>query len=109
MEPRLTRGGSRPVANPVAGARPKACRAVVRVRELAAVEREAAAADALGQPGTQALELGDAVVDPGGPLARKARPVAAGGGAVWRQLGQLAADLLQAQPDPLRKDDERDP
>jgi hypothetical protein len=37
--------------------------AILGIGELAAVEREAAAADAFGEAGAQALELGDARVN----------------------------------------------
>src|SRR3954468_8586777 len=61
--------------------------AVVRVRERTAVEREAAAADALGEALLEALELGDARVDADGPGARQLRPVGARRHAVLGQLG----------------------
>ena len=57
----------RPIADPVARARPEAGSTVAGVGELTAVEREAAAADAFGEPEFQALELGDALVDPRAP------------------------------------------
>ena len=57
----------RPVADPVPGAGTEAGGAVAGVGELAAVEREAAAADALREPAFEALELGDAPVDPRAP------------------------------------------
>ena len=52
------------VADPVARAGSEAGDAVVGIGELAAVEREAAAADAFRQPELQALQFGDPVVDP---------------------------------------------
>ena len=52
------------VADPVARAGSEAGGAVVGIGELAAVEREAAAADAFRQPELQALQFGDPVVDP---------------------------------------------
>src|SRR5262245_10080277 len=74
---------SRPrIAHPEPRAGPGAGRPVVRVREPAAVQRQAAAADALGQPDLQALQLGDPVVDARAPAARQPRPVAAGRRAV---------------------------
>ncbi len=57
----------RPIADPVTRAGPQAGGAVAGVGELTAVEREAAAADALREPELQALELGDALVDPRTP------------------------------------------
>ncbi len=56
-----------PVADPVAWARAETGGAVAGVGELAAVEREAAAADAFGEAELEALELGDALVDPRRP------------------------------------------
>jgi hypothetical protein len=98
----------RPVADPVARAGAEAGSTVVGVGELAAVERETAAADALGEPELQALELGDALVDPRAPGGREVRPVLAGGGMVWRELRELKTDLLEPQPDALGEDDEGD-
>jgi hypothetical protein len=85
----------RAVADPVARPRAETGGAVVGIGEPAAVERETAATDALGEPGLEALELGDALVDPRGPLAREARPVAAGRHPSFGQLGELPADLLE--------------
>ena len=53
----------RPVADPVARSRSEPRRPVIRIGEPAAIEREAAAADALGEPRLEALELGDPGVD----------------------------------------------
>ena len=44
-----------------------------------------------------------------GPALREPRPVALVRRAVGRQLGELLADLLEGQPDPLGEDDEGDP
>ena len=64
FDPRtLHHSAHRPIADPVTRAGPQAGGAVAGVGELTAVEREAAAADALGEPELQALELGDALVD----------------------------------------------
>jgi hypothetical protein len=90
------------VADPVASARALAGGAVVGVGEAAAIEREAAAADALGQPRLEPLELGDALVDPLRPGGGEARPVAALRRLVGRQLRQLRADLLEAEADPMK-------
>jgi len=50
--------------------------AVTGVGEPAAVERQTSAADALGEPELEALELGDSVVDPRRPRGRETGPVA---------------------------------
>jgi hypothetical protein len=60
----LAVAAQRPVTDPVARPWAAAAGAIVGVREAAAVQREAAAADALGQADLQTLELGDARVDP---------------------------------------------
>src|SRR5262249_10223662 len=72
-------------------------------------EREAAAADALGEPDLEAAKLADALVDARAPRRREARPVAARRGAVGRELVQLGADLVEREADALGEDDERDP
>ena len=54
---------------PSSGGRALARHAIAGIGELAAVERQAAAADALGQAGAQPLELGDALVDARRPRA----------------------------------------
>jgi hypothetical protein len=97
----------RAVADPVARSGAPGAGAVVGVRETAAIEREAAAADALGQADLEALELGDSMVDPRGPPLGEARPVTAGRRAIRRQLGELRPDLIERQPDALGEDEER--
>ena len=101
-DPPLTAGAVRRRAcpDPVARAGAAPGGAVLRVRELAAAQGEAAAADALGQPELEPLELGDPVVDARGPGARQAAPVTAVRRAVGRQLGQLA--LISSSDNPTR-------
>src|SRR5262245_8067117 len=81
------------VADPVtrAGTQPRG--AVVRIGELAAVERQAAAADAFAEPGLQPLQFGNSCIDPGRPGARQTLPVVAGRRTVRRQLGEFGTDL----------------
>jgi hypothetical protein len=74
------------------------------LESLRRIEREAAAADALGPAGPQPIKLGDALVDAPGPGARQLGPVGAVGDAVFRQLRELRADLVEGQPDALRED-----
>ena len=97
-----------PVADPVARARPEAGGAVGGIGELAALERQTAAPDALGEPGlrrsSSAMRSSMRAVQ---ALERRAqsRPVGA------RFAGSLAssrADLVERQPDVLGEDDERD-
>src|SRR5215467_7166645 len=52
--------------------RPEVGRLIVRIGERGAAQREASAADVLRQPPLQALELGDPLVDPGGPCPGEA-------------------------------------
>src|SRR5262249_19333166 len=99
---------ARAIADPVAGAGTAARGAVAGVREPAAVEGEAAAADALPQPAAEPLELRDPLVDPGHPGPGEPCPVAPARHAVRVELGELGADLVERQADPLRKDDEGD-
>ena len=61
---RLALAAERSIADPVAWSWAAGAGSVVGVGETAAVEREAAAPDALGEADLQALELGDARVDP---------------------------------------------
>src|SRR5436305_10480766 len=82
---------------------------VARIGELAAVEREAAAPDAFGEAQLPAFELGDAGVDPVAPVTGELLPLGAARRPVGRQLGELPADFVEGQPNPLREDDERDP
>ena len=96
-------------AEPIPRAGPPAPGAVGRIGQLAAVDRQASAANAFGQPGPQALELGDPLVDPLLPLARQTCPVATGGYAVGGKLGELLADVPERQADFLGKNDEGDP
>jgi hypothetical protein len=97
------------VLEPVARPGPESGDPVAGVRELAAVERETPAADALGEAGPEPLELGDPLVDPRPPSSGEPCPVAARRHAVGRELAELCADLVERQTDPLGEDDERDP
>jgi S-adenosylmethionine:tRNA ribosyltransferase-isomerase len=96
------------LAEPVAGTRSAAAGPIPGVGELAAVERQAAAADALGEPALESLELGEPLLDARRPPGGEPGPVATGRHAIGGQLGQLGADLVERQPDPLGEDDEGD-
>jgi hypothetical protein len=99
----------RAVADPVARAGAEAGCPVAGIGEPAALDREAAASDAFGEPKLETLELGDALIDPRCPCARETRPISSGRRAVRRQLDKFRADLVERPPDPLGEDDERDP
>src|SRR5215471_15431929 len=99
---------SSPAPHPRPRPRPLPRRAIAGVGEPAAIEREAAAADALGEARFQPPELGDPLADPRRPARRERRPVGPLGHAVVRQRGELGPDLLERQPDLLREDDEGD-
>jgi len=92
----------------VARAGPEAGRAVAGIGELATIEREAAATDALREPVLQPFELGDAFVDSFRPPPREPGPVAPVRSAVGRELAELRRDLVERQADALSEDDERD-
>lgn len=96
------------VADPVARSGPSGRGAIARVREMAAIEGKATAADALGETEFEPLELGDSLIDPRPPRARELSPVAARGGAVGRELGQFRANFLERQSYSLGEDDESD-
>src|SRR5688572_2639243 len=98
-----------PVRHPVSRPRSEPGGAVAGVGEMAAIERQAAAADALGEPSPEAFQLGDALLDTGGPGAGKPGPVVSGRYPFRGKPGQLAGDLVQGEPDALGKDNERDP
>jgi hypothetical protein len=68
---------------------------------LAFVDRKASASDALREPYSQALKLGDPLIDPFRSLARKARPVSARWNAISRKFGALHTDLFKTQSNPL--------
>src|SRR5690348_3314472 len=83
--------------------------AVVGVVELAAVEREAAAADAAVESVAQALQHADALVEPGAQTLADGAPVGLGWRAAAGQRRQLRLDLTERQAQPLRDQCEREP
>src|SRR5688572_21215452 len=97
------------VPDPEAGSRAEPGSAIPGIGEPAALERQTAAPDALGEAGPEALQLGDSLIDPRPPFARETRPVAAVRRSPRWKLRELRADLLERQPDPLGEHDERDP
>ena len=96
------------VAEPEARPGTEAGHPVAGIGELAAIEGEAPAADALSQTGLEAAELCDSLVDPRFPAPGEVRPVAAPWGSVARKPRELDADFLEREPDTLGEDDEGD-
>src|SRR6476659_3974860 len=82
---------------------------VVGVVERTGAQAQAAAADAAVELVAQPLDALDLLVQPGPPGAAEPRPVRLGGRPVLRQGGQRVGDLVEAEADPLRGADERDP
>src|SRR5262249_8623369 len=95
-------------AYPVARTRTATSRPVAGIGELTAIQRQAAAADALGERRLEPLQLDDAGADPLRPLRREFGPVRTVGHAIPRKSYKLGPELVERQADPLRKDDERD-
>src|SRR5687768_12451443 len=91
------------------GARAESGRLVLRIEQLALVDREAAAADARRQAPAERLEGRDAAVEVGAPALREALPVAAGRDAVLGQRRERLVDPLQRDSRRLAGLDERDP
>jgi hypothetical protein len=83
--------------------------AVGLVVEVAALEAEAAAADAAVQVVAEPLELGDPFVEPAAPALRQPAPVRPGRGAVVGERVERLANLGECQADPLGRLDECDP
>jgi hypothetical protein len=82
-------------------------RSIGWICKLAFIDRKTSASDALRQPCSETLKLGNPLIDPPRPLSRKAGPVPAGRNTIGRKLGELHADFLERQPNPLREHDER--
>src|SRR5262245_57506523 len=82
---------------------------VVGVQQLAAVDREAAAADARRQALAEGLQGLDARVEVVAPAVRETLPVAAARGAVARQRPERAPDPLERDAGRAARLDEREP
>src|SRR6188472_4709223 len=82
---------------------------VIRVEQVALVDRETAAADARGQPFAQRLQGRDPRVEVRSPAVREALPVAAAGGTLRRETIERRADLAQRDPGRTACLDEGDP
>jgi L-fuculose-phosphate aldolase len=107
-QPDPARGGEQPGLQ-IAGARLLAAQGVVRVHQLADAQRQAAAADAAGEPVAQPLQLADPLVQVGAPLRRQPGPVPGGGSPAGGQPGQGVGDPAERDSDLLRGADERHP
>jgi hypothetical protein len=99
---------ARAVAEHIARPRPALCRLVLAVVESAFLERQATAADAIVEQLACPRERDDLRIDPRAQPGADPRPV----GRVRRpprgQARQFGGDFLEAQPQLLRDQDERD-
>src|SRR5919199_5393736 len=82
---------------------------VVRVEERAAVNREAAAADAGGEAVAKRLQRGDSLVEVVAPAAGESLPVAARRSPLCGKRLECCSDLFQGDPGGTAGLDERDP
>jgi|SRR5215467_4224712 len=96
-------------ANPITGPGSRAPGSIGWIRKLAPVDRKATTSDACGEPGLEALELTDPLVNASHPFSRQARPIASGRNPIGGEFGEFSADFLKAEADPLREDDECHP
>src|ERR1700722_1239535 len=80
------RGG---VAEPGSGTGSTRCEPVARIDELAPIQRQAPAADALVEPFLQPLQLADPLVDACRPRAREPQPVAGLGHTITREFAEF--------------------
>src|SRR5215210_4008739 len=96
------------VALEVVGACAESGRLVLRIEQLAFVDREAAAPDACRQAAAEGLEHRDPAVEVGAPPLRQAFPVAAARDPVLGQSGERLVDLSQRDAGGLARLDESD-
>jgi hypothetical protein len=96
-------------AKPITGPGSRATGSISWIRKLAPVDRKATTSDASGEPGLEALELADPLINASHPFARKARPVASGRDPFGGKFREFSADFLKGEADPLREDDECHP
>src|SRR3712207_4065297 len=82
---------------------------VVGVGQPARLEAQAPAADAAVQPVPQQLDPADLLVEPGPPGVAEAVPVGLGRRTPIGKGRERRPDLVEAEADPLRGADERDP
>src|SRR5579862_1523299 len=97
------------IATEVVRTRPTRRRDVVGVQQAAALERQAAAADAAREPPADRLERCDALVELAPPTRGKPLPVALRRLLVHRQCPERLADPLERDAGGLARLDERDP
>src|SRR2546430_8924788 len=101
--------GSRAVGSEVVGAGAADSGFVVRVQQIALVDREAAAADAGREAVAEGEEIRDAAVEVVAPFVREAFPVLAARGAPRRQAVERVLDLGQLDAGGAAGLHERDP
>src|SRR5262249_24997291 len=81
---------------------------VAGIGKLTSVQRKTPAPYALRKSGLKAFQFCDSLVNALSPGPRKLRPIRVFWNMVTRQLGQFLPNLLQGQPDLLRKHNECD-
>jgi hypothetical protein len=91
------------------GTRTSLARLVVRVQQLAGVDREATAADAGREPVAKPLKRGNATVDVLAPTAGQPLPVAAGRGPVHRKRRKRRTNPFEGNSRGTSSLDQRDP
>lgn len=91
--------------DPQAGSRPTTAKAISGIGNLAAVEREASAANTSGESRAQALQFGNAGIDPLGPATGELGPIAALRDTVIGELRQFGAYFFEREADLLCEDD----
>src|SRR5260370_1783280 len=96
------------ITHQISGSRPRLGGAVARVVEGAAVEREAAAADAPVQSIARALEHGDALLQSAADAPADRLPVGPRRRAALRQGGELDGELAERHAEPLGEQGARD-
>src|SRR6266576_2648700 len=91
------------------GTRTSLARLVIRVEQLAGVDREATAADAGREPAAKRLERGNATVDVLAPAAGQPLPIAAVRGSVRRKRRKGCTNPFEGNPRGAPSLDQRDP
>jgi len=92
-----------PAVDPEPRTRASSRCSIPRIRELAAVERQASAPDTLGEAGSQAFEFSNTLIDPPCPAPGKLRPIRPFRNTIMRQLGKFRPNLFERHSHFLRE------